>query len=344
MSEANVGKVFSLTGAQGVPGPPGKDGKDGAALTFDQLTEEQKAQLKGPKGDTGAALTFDQLTEEQKAQLKGPKGDTGAALTFDQLTEEQKAQLKGERGEPGATGATGATGPAGPKGDTGSTGATGPAGPKGDPGEPPTSMDASAITGILSLARGGTGQSTAAKALYALINGATTLTSTTIATGDYIPVSDVSAATGKRITLANLAAALGGGIVVGTFTGTGSGPNVTQSEPEALQIISLGFRPKFIVVGQIESFSGSAVPWFYDRDEDGVRTAESIVVFAVDGRPITYRQGDYDSGYTECTILETTSTGFQVRCANYRRKSTTYTRYSSYLPNLEGLCFYIAVK
>ena len=103
---------------------------------------------------------------------KGDPGETGAPLTFDQLTAEQKAQLKGDKGEPGATGATG---PAGPKGDTGATGATGPTGPKGDPGEPPTSMDASAITGILSLARGGTGQSTAAKALHALINGASTL-------------------------------------------------------------------------------------------------------------------------------------------------------------------------
>ncbi len=345
MSEANVGKVFSLTGAQGVPGPPGKDGKDGAALTFDQLTEEQKAQLKGPKGDTGAALTFDQLTEEQKAQLKGPKGDPGAALTFDQLTAEQKAQLKGERGEPGATGATGATGPAGPKGDTGSTGATGPAGPKGDPGEPPTSMDASAITGILSLARGGTGQSTAAKALHALINGASTLSATTIATGDYIPVSDVSAATGKRITFANLAAALGGGVVVGTYQGQ-QNADVNAPTPPIFNSVNLGFRPKFVWVGVV---GWGDAPWTYYKYErsssgDERRFQEIYSAYAYDGYPFTGKHGDYDNGYTTYNALEITSTGFKVCNTYYERRATSYRAYEDVSLDTHETYFYLAVK
>lgn len=64
-------------------------GADGQPLTFDDLTEQQKNQLKGDKGDT---FTFDDLTEEQKAALKG---EPGQSLTFDDLTEEQKAALKG---------------------------------------------------------------------------------------------------------------------------------------------------------------------------------------------------------------------------------------------------------
>lgn len=40
-------------GPQGIPGTPGKDGKDGT-MTFEELTEEQKASLKGEKGDPGA--------------------------------------------------------------------------------------------------------------------------------------------------------------------------------------------------------------------------------------------------------------------------------------------------
>lgn len=345
MSEANVGKVFSLTGSQGVPGPPGKDGadgkdgKDGAALTFDQLTEEQKAQLKGDKGDTGAT---------------GPKGDPGAALTFDQLTAEQKAQLKGDKGD---TGATGPTGPPGPKGDTGATGATGPTGPKGDPGEPPTSMDASAITGILSLAHGGTGQSTAAKALYALINGASTLSSTTIVTGDYIPVSDVSAATGKRITLANLAAALGGGVVVGTYIGNQSTPTATASA-QTPQTINLGFRPKLILVGELGGGSG-IVPWSavdirdYDDAEWGkyktIHEAVLRAAYAVPSIPWSMSQGDYDSTITT-NCLEVTTSGFQVRNVKneYERSSSTgnpiETSYRCRL-NISGdTYFYLAIK
>ena len=251
---------------------------------------------------------------------RGEKGDTGApgaALTFDQLTAEQKAQLKGERGEPGATGTTG---PAGPKGDTGATGATGPAGPKGDPGEPPTSMDASAITGILSLARGGTGQSTAAKALYALINGATTLTSTTIATGDYIPVSDVSAATGKRITLANLAAALGGGVVVGTYTGNQSTPRASDTLPN-LRTISLGFQPKLVLVRALEDLD----PFYNVRSTSDVIIEDVSAGCTYYGYPMTARHG---TSSTYFNILEITSTGFTIRDVCYEksgsREITTY--------------------
>lgn len=67
----------------------------GTALTWDDLTAEQKASLKGDTGATGAqgpagpALTFDDLTDEQKAALKGDKGDPGE----DGMTEEQIREI-----------------------------------------------------------------------------------------------------------------------------------------------------------------------------------------------------------------------------------------------------------
>ena len=85
------------TGPQGPQGPQGEKGADGT-MTFEDLTPEQKASLKGDKGD---------------------KGDTGAA---------------GPQGEPGPKGDKGDPGPQGPKGDTGETGAQGPQGEKGEPG------------------------------------------------------------------------------------------------------------------------------------------------------------------------------------------------------------------
>lgn len=62
------------------------------------------------------------------------------------------------------------------------------------------------LTFPLSAANGGTGQTTAPLALHALIAACSALTSSTLATGDYFGVEDVSANTGKRVTLGNLAA------------------------------------------------------------------------------------------------------------------------------------------
>lgn len=83
------------TGATGEQGPKGDTGETGAT---------------GPKGDTGAALTWNDLTEEQKAELKGETGATGP---------------KGDTGETGATGSTGPEGATGPAGATGATGPAG---------------------------------------------------------------------------------------------------------------------------------------------------------------------------------------------------------------------------
>lgn len=93
----NEASLYIIKGPAGPQGPQGEKGTDGT-MTFEDLTPEQKASLKGDKGD---------------------KGDTGAA---------------GPQGEPGPKGDKGDPGPQGPKGDIGETGAQGPQGEKGEPG------------------------------------------------------------------------------------------------------------------------------------------------------------------------------------------------------------------
>lgn len=67
-------------GEKGEKGDPGEPGKDGT-MTFEELTEEQKASLKGDKGDKGDP---------------GEKGDTG------EPGEQGLQGIPGEKGEPGA--------------------------------------------------------------------------------------------------------------------------------------------------------------------------------------------------------------------------------------------------
>lgn len=84
-------------GATGPAGPQGPKGQDGT-VSFDELTPEQKAELKGDKGDKGD-------TGEQGPQ--GLQGQTGP---------------QGEQGIQGIQGEKGDIGDTGPKGDTGDAG------------------------------------------------------------------------------------------------------------------------------------------------------------------------------------------------------------------------------
>ena len=88
-------------------------GRDGT-VSFEALTEEQRASLKGDKGDP---FTYSDFTPEQLEALKGPKGDMGPV------------------GEAGPKGDTGPQGEIGPKGDTGERGPQGEIGPKGEKGD-----------------------------------------------------------------------------------------------------------------------------------------------------------------------------------------------------------------
>ena len=110
-------------GDKGDKGEQGPKGDKGEAFTYEDFTQEQLNELKGPKGDKG---------DKGDTGEQGQKGDKGDPFTYEDFTEQQLESLKGPQGEKGETGATG---PQGPKGDKGDTGEAGPKGDKGDTGE-----------------------------------------------------------------------------------------------------------------------------------------------------------------------------------------------------------------
>ena len=117
----NEASLYIVKGETGPIGPQGLQGETGPAGPKGEIGPQGPVGPEGPKGADGT-MTFEDLTPEQKASLKGDKGDkgdTGAA---------------GPQGEPGPKGDKGDPGPQGPKGDTGETGAQGPQGLQGEPG------------------------------------------------------------------------------------------------------------------------------------------------------------------------------------------------------------------
>lgn len=116
-----------------------------------------------------------------------------------------------------------------------------------------------ATSGTLPISRGGTNSVSAGGSLYNLINGATALASTNLATGDYIGIGDVSASTGKKVTLTNLATYLStimsSGSEVkeahGYYTGTGTFSTSYN------YTFSIGFIPNiFIIATDSASYAG----------------------------------------------------------------------------------------
>ena len=85
---------------QGVEYYKGERGPKGDAFKYEDFTPEQLESLRGPKGDDGF-IKFEELTPEEKEQLRGPKGD---AFTYEDFTQEQLNALKGPQGEPGQKG------------------------------------------------------------------------------------------------------------------------------------------------------------------------------------------------------------------------------------------------
>lgn len=117
----NESSLYIVKGETGPIGPQGLQGEVGPAGPKGEVGPQGPVGPEGPKGADGT-MTFEDLTPEQKASLKGDKGDkgdTGAA---------------GPQGEPGPKGDKGDPGPKGDKGDPGETGAQGPQGLQGEPG------------------------------------------------------------------------------------------------------------------------------------------------------------------------------------------------------------------
>ena len=107
------------------------DGKKGDPLSYDELTPEQQAQLKGPKGDTGTTGPAGPTGPKGDTGAQGPKGDTGPQ---GETGPQGAPGEKGDKGDTGAQGPKGEPGDKGDKGDPGEKGEPGPTGPKGDPG------------------------------------------------------------------------------------------------------------------------------------------------------------------------------------------------------------------
>lgn len=105
-----------VNGSDGINGKDGIDGKDGRSLTFDDLTSQQKLELKGAKGDKG------DRGEKGIDGLKGDKGDKGDPFKYTDFTQEQLQSLKGAKGDKGDTGAKGADGINGVDGKDGKDG------------------------------------------------------------------------------------------------------------------------------------------------------------------------------------------------------------------------------
>ena len=126
-------------GSRGATGPMGPQGPQGP-----QGVQGPRG-LKGDKGDTGpqgpvgpkgadGTVSFDELTPEQQASLKGPKGDKGDTGPQGPEGPQGIQGIPGKDGKDGAPGTIGPEGPQGPKGDKGDTGEQGPIGPQGPQG------------------------------------------------------------------------------------------------------------------------------------------------------------------------------------------------------------------
>ena len=119
-------------GPQGPQGPQGPKGQDGT-VSFDQLTPEQIAMLKGPKGDPGEQG----IQGPQGPQgIQGPKGDQGDVGPQGPAGPKGATGEQGPIGPQGIQGPKGETGDAGPAGERGPIGPEGPQGPKGEQGDP----------------------------------------------------------------------------------------------------------------------------------------------------------------------------------------------------------------
>lgn len=120
----NEASLYIVKGESGPIGPQGIQGEVGPVGPQGETGPQGPVGPEGPKGADGT-MTFEDLTPEQKASLKGDKGDKG---------DTGAAGPQGEPGPKGDKGDPGETGPQGPKGDKGDTGAQGPQGLQGEPG------------------------------------------------------------------------------------------------------------------------------------------------------------------------------------------------------------------
>ena len=98
-----VAAIELTPGPQGPAGKDGVDGKDGAPGRDGKDGEPGPQGEPGPAGKDGT-MSFEDLTEEQKATLKGDKGDKGDQGEQGPIGPEGPAGKDGQDGAPGADG------------------------------------------------------------------------------------------------------------------------------------------------------------------------------------------------------------------------------------------------
>ena len=118
--------IANISGLEFIKGEKGEDGKP---LTFEDLTDEQKEELRGAQGPAptikvvggtninkvGTASVSSNKTGDIEYTItlnylkgeKGEKGNDGKSLTYSDLTAAQKEELRGERGPEGPQGKDG---------------------------------------------------------------------------------------------------------------------------------------------------------------------------------------------------------------------------------------------
>lgn len=113
----NEASLYIVKGESGPIGPQGIQGEVGPAGPQGEIGPQGPVGPEGPKGADGT-MTFEDLTPEQKASLKGDKGDKGDTGAAGPQGE------PGPQGPKGDTGETGAQGPQGLQGEPGTNGTT----------------------------------------------------------------------------------------------------------------------------------------------------------------------------------------------------------------------------
>jgi hypothetical protein len=112
-------------GKDGLPGKDGKDGAPGRDLLFNNLSESEKASLRGADGRPGPA---------GRNGTDGAPGKDGKPFTYDMFTPQQLAALVGPAGANGKDGFNGTNGKDGKDGTNGTNGKDGTNGTNGTNG------------------------------------------------------------------------------------------------------------------------------------------------------------------------------------------------------------------
>ena len=87
-------------GIRGPQGAAGRNGQDGT-ITFEELTDEQKATLKGPKGDAATIALGSCATGEPGTEVVITNSGTSSAAVFNFVIPRGSAGPQGPEGKPG---------------------------------------------------------------------------------------------------------------------------------------------------------------------------------------------------------------------------------------------------